>query len=67
MDNVLEVREFDTITCDERFIDSPYYRYLDERHFNQLEDFIKEYSSDNDEADILEFMKIRQYVMTSSL
>jgi 5-methylcytosine-specific restriction enzyme subunit McrC len=56
MKNLMEVREFDTIVCDEHYIDSPYFKYLDEKHFKELEQFIKEYSSE--ETDILEFMSI---------
>ena len=58
MINGLVVREFDTITCNESYSDSPYYRYLDEKHFCELEQFIKEYSASDDNADILEFMRI---------
>lgn len=59
MENLLEVREFDTITCNKDYENSPSaLRYLDEGHFQRLEHFIKEYSSDADEADALEFMKI---------
>ena len=55
--NVLSVREFDTITCNEEYKSSQYYEYLDKKHFEELETFIKEYSSDND-IDVLEFMKL---------
>ena len=58
MINGLVVREFDTIICNESYSDSPYYRYLDEKHFCELEQFIKEYSASDDNADILEFMRI---------
>ncbi len=58
MKNVLPVREFDTIICNEEYKSSPYYKYLDEKHFAELEKFIKEYSSDDEDADILEFMKL---------
>ena len=58
MSDLLEVREFDTITCNRDYEDSPYFRYLDEKHFKELEHFIREYSSDEDHADALEFMKI---------
>ena len=57
MVNVLSVREFDTITCSEDYRESQYYKYLDEKHFTELKTFIEEYSSENDSADILEFMK----------
>ena len=58
MSNLLEVREFDTITCNRDYENSPYFRYLDEKHFEELEHFIREYTSDEDHADALEFMKI---------
>ena len=58
MNNVLSVREFDTITCNEEYKDSPYYEYLDEKHFAELETFVKEYSANDENADILEFMKL---------
>ena len=58
MNNVLSVREFDTITCNEEYKNSPYYEYLNEKNFAELEKFVKVYSSDNDDADILEFMKL---------
>jgi len=58
MSNILEVREFDTITCNRDYENSPYFRYLDEKHFKELEQFIREYSSDDDHSDALEFMKV---------
>lgn len=57
MVNVLSVREFDTITFNEDYRESQYYKYLDKKHFTELKSFIEEYSSENDSADILEFMK----------
>ena len=56
--NVLSVREFDTITCNEDYQNDPYHEYLDEKHFIELEKFVKDYSSRTDEADILDFMKL---------
>ena len=58
MANVLSVREFDTITCNEDYKDSQYYKYLDKKYFGELKTFIEAYSSENDGADILEFMKL---------
>lgn len=52
------VREYDTITCNKNYSDSPNFKYIDEKYFNELEQFIKEYSSSEENADILEFMKI---------
>ena len=39
------VREYDTITCNKNYSDSPNFKYVDEKYFNELEQFIKEYSS----------------------
>ena len=58
MPNILEVREFDTITCNRDYDNSPYFRYLDQKYFEELEHFIREYTSDEEHADALEFMKI---------
>ncbi len=58
MRGILEVREFDTITCNKDYENSPYFRYLDAVHFAELEKFIREYTSDAEHADALEFMKI---------
>ena len=58
MSNILEVREFDTITCNRDYENSPYFRYLDEKHFKELEQFIREYTSDDEHSDALEFMKV---------
>ncbi len=58
MPNILEVREFDTITCNRDYENSPYFRYLDQKYFEELEHFIREYTSDEEHADALEFMKI---------
>lgn len=57
MVNVLSVREFDTITCNDDYKDNEYYKFLDEKHFSELKDFIEAYSSENNSADILEFMR----------
>ena len=58
MSNILEVREFDTITCNGDYENSPYFRYLDEKHFKELEQFIREYTSDDEHSDALDFMKV---------
>ena len=58
MTNMLEVREYDVITCNNDYQDSPYFQYLDEKHFGELEQFIKSYTAADDHADALEFMKI---------
>ena len=58
MHDILEVREFDTIICNKDYENNPSFRYLDERYFRELEHFIREYTSEEDHADALEFMKI---------
>ena len=58
MSHILEVQEFDTITCNKDYENNHDFRYLEERHFRELEHFIKEYTSDKDHADALEFMKV---------
>lgn len=58
MSNILEVREYDTITCNKDYENSSFFRYLDEKHFQELEHFIREYISVEKQTDILEFMRI---------
>jgi len=58
MSRTLVVKEYDTIVCNESLSSAQGYVYLEEKYFNELEKFVKEYVSESDEADILEFMKI---------
>lgn len=58
MNRTLVVKEYDTIVCNESLSSAQGYVYLEEKYFNELEKFVKEYVSESDEADILEFMKI---------
>jgi 5-methylcytosine-specific restriction enzyme subunit McrC len=58
MSRTLVVKEYDTIVCNESLASAQGYIYLEEKYFRELEQFIKEYVSTSDEADILEFMKI---------
>jgi 5-methylcytosine-specific restriction enzyme subunit McrC len=58
MNKLLEVREFDTITCNADYIDDDNYKYLDEKIFQELVKFIHEFAGDNENADALEFMRI---------
>ena len=58
MSRTLVVKEYDTIVCNESLSSTQGYIYLEEKYFRELEQFIKEYVSASDEADILEFMKI---------
>ena len=58
MSRTLVVKEYDTIVCNESLSSAQGYVHLEEKYFRELEQFIKEYVSASDEADILEFMKI---------
>ncbi len=57
MSRTLVVKEYDTIICNES-LSSQGYVYLEEKYFRELEHFIREYTTESDEADILEFMKM---------
>lgn len=56
MDKYLEVREFDTIVCNPEFKSE--YKFLPEDIFNDLEEFIREYTSCDEGADAFDFLKI---------
>ena len=59
MKGLLEVREFDKITfTTERKSEYSGYRYLPEEVFRDFENFIHDYTGDEDHADALEFLKI---------
>ena len=58
MSRTIVVKEYDTIVCNESLSSAQGYVYLEEKYFLELEQFIKEYVSASEEADILEFMKI---------
>ena len=58
MSRTLVVKEYDTIVSNESLSSKQGYVYLEEKYFKELEQFIKEYVSESDEADILEFMQI---------
>lgn len=58
MDKPLEVTEYDTIVCNLAFKSDEKYQYLDEKQFDNLVQFIHEFSGDTDTADILDFMRI---------
>jgi len=55
---ITTVREFDTITFNELYRDSEWYKFVEERYFNELETFIMEYTADAGNADILDFLKV---------
>ena len=56
MRNLLEVREFEKITCNPDY--KTEYAYLPETVFKNLEDFIHAYAGDEEHADALDFLKI---------
>ena len=58
MDKPFEVKEFDTIICNEDYKDDEKYKYLNQKDFDNLVEFIHEFTGDADSADALDFMKI---------
>ena len=56
MNKLLEVREFDKISCNPEF--KTEYAYLPELVFQDLEEFIHAFAGDDEHADALEFLKI---------
>ena len=58
MDKPFEVKEFDTIICNEDYKDDEKYKYLNQKEFDNLVAFIHEFTGDADSADALDFMKI---------
>lgn len=56
MEKLLEVREFDKISCNPDF--KTEYAYLPEKVFRDFEEFIHAFSGDEEHADALEFLKI---------
>ena len=57
MKKLLEVREFDKISCNPEF--KAEYAYLPEQVFNDLEEFIHAFAGDEEHADALDFLTIR--------
>ena len=58
MDKLLEVKEFDTITGNAEFENDEKYKYLDKAAFQDLVEFIHEFSGNEENADALDFMRI---------
>lgn len=58
MDKLLEVREFDTITGNAEFENDEKYKYLDTVAFQDLVEFIHNFSGNEENADALDFMRI---------
>lgn len=57
MDKLLEVREFEFITCNEDYLNDPHYKYLNKETFEELENFILAFN-ENDQANAMDFLKI---------
>lgn len=58
MNNIKTVREFDTIICNEDYKDDVRFQFIEKDRFNALITFIHEFTSQNDDADILDFLRI---------
>ena len=58
MAKLLEVKEFDSITRNVDFENDENFKYLDAVAFQNLIEFIREFSEDNEIADILNFMRV---------
>lgn len=57
MQKLLEVREYDSITCNIGLQDNSQYKYLDEESFNQLEELILSFSNEK-EVDVANFFSL---------
>lgn len=58
MDKLCEVKEFDTITGNIDFKNDYNYKYLKKEVFQDLIEFIHEFTGDDGNSDALEFMRI---------
>ena len=58
MGKLLEVREFESITGNADYKDDDNFKYLNEKAFHDLVEFIHEFAGDEENADALEFMRI---------
>ena len=56
MNKLLEVREFDKISCKKEY--EPDYKYLPQPAFDDLIEFIHSFTGDEEYADALEFLKV---------
>lgn len=57
MGKLLELREYDFITCNKDFIGDDQYKYIDEESFSELENLILTFKN-GEEADALEFFSL---------
>ncbi|MFI3805618.1 McrC family protein [Vagococcus fluvialis] len=58
MNRLLEVREFDVITYNREYKSDVKYKYLNEKIFDELIEFIHEFAGDDENSDALNFMRI---------
>ena len=58
MSNLIEVREFDSLIRESEYSNDAGFTCLNESEFDRLMDFAKEYSSTDEEADALDFVRI---------
>lgn len=58
MNGFKEVKEYDIITCNKDYEKSMQYQYIDPKTFEELTEFIYEFNKNEENADILDFMKI---------
>lgn len=58
MERQISVREFDILIGNSDYADNPYYTVIPEKQFEELQLFVTEYSSDEEESDIHEFLKV---------
>lgn len=57
MKKLLEVREFESITCNEDYMNDTHYKYLNKDTFEELERFILSFN-ENDHSDAVDFLKL---------
>lgn len=58
MNKTISIKEFDTIISNENYKDDSRYTFIDKKRFDDLITFIHEFTSNNDNADILDFLRI---------
>ena len=56
-DNLLVIKEFDTITCNIDYKDDKYLTYIDNDIFSEFDKFVRENTSGDDETAALDFFK----------
>ncbi|RKM56818.1 restriction endonuclease [Butyrivibrio sp. CB08] len=58
MNKPFEVQEFDSIVGNKEFEHNSKYKYMDEEAFADLNKFVREFTANEDNADVLDFMKV---------